>query len=285
MNTTTQTQPTVGIVYPPLDTTAAAKARVTFASVLKSEWLKFRTLRSSWALLLIAFGALAFIGIAASWSTIADFAHEQDHMDHFNALTDSMIGFELSQLAIGVLGVIFIAGEYSTGQIRSSLGAVPKRLPVLATKAALLSVLTFVVSLPAALLTFFVSQNILSKQHIQTTWSAPNVPRTVVGVALYLAVIALIGIGLGALTRNIAGGISAFVGVMIVLPGIASALPARWADRINKYLPSNAGRSLMSFQSDFANTSLSPWRGFGLFVAYTALLLAVAAVTLKRRDA
>jgi ABC-2 type transport system permease protein len=196
-----------------------------------------------------------------------------------------MVGFELSQLAVGVLGILFMAGEYSTGQIRSSLGAVPKRLPVLFTKAGLFSALTFLTMLPAALIAFFVSQRILSKQHIQTSWSAPNVSRSVIGVALYLAVIAIIGIGLGALIRNIAGGISAFVGIMIVIPGIASALPARWADRINKYLPSNAGRALMSFNSDFTNTTLSPWRGFALFCGYTTLLIVAAAIMLKRRDA
>jgi ABC-2 type transport system permease protein len=284
-NITSSSSAPTEVHYPFLGADIATRLKVTPLRVIRSEWVKLRTLRSTWALMAIAIGSLAFIGIAACWSTIADFAHEMDHMDHFNPLTDSMVGFELSQLAIGVLGILFMAGEYSTGQIRSSLGAVPKRLPMLFTKAGLFSALTFIVMLPAALISFFVSQRILSAQHIQTTWAAPNVSRSVIGVALYLAVIAIIGVGLGALIRNIAGGISAFVGIMIVIPGIASALPARWADRINKYLPSNAGRALMSFNSDFANTSLSPWRGFALFCGYTTLLIVAAAVMLKRRDA
>jgi ABC-2 type transport system permease protein len=283
--TTTSPAP---MVIPHLQVPNLDKVRVTPITVLKSEWLKLRTLRSSWALMIIAFGALAGIGIALSWSTIADFSHMHGReLDHFNALTDSMTGFELSTLAIGVLGILFMAGEYSTGQIRSSLGAVPKRLPVLFTKAGLLAILTFVTMLPAALITFFVSQKILSKQHIQTTWSTPTVARTVIGVALYLTVIAVIGVGLGALIRNIAGGIAAFVGIMIVLPAIAGGLPVRWGDRINKYLPSNAGRALLNFQSDFQSSNLNfkPWTGFTVFVAYALALLAIAAVMLKRRDA
>jgi ABC-2 type transport system permease protein len=275
-------------VIPPLKVAKPDSVKVTPASVVKSEWLKLRTLRSSWALMAIAFGALAFVGIALSWSTISEFASGHDHgFDHFNALTDSMTGFELSQLAIGVLGILFIAGEYSTGQIRSSLGAVPKRLPMLLSKTGLLAALTFVTMLPAAFITFFGSQRILSQQHIQTTWSSPTVARTVIGVVLYLTVIAVIGVGLGAIIRNIAGGIAAFVGIMIVLPAIAGALPQTWGDRINKFLPSNAGRALLNFQSDFqgGNLMLKPWTGFALFVAYALALVAVAAILLKRRDA
>jgi ABC-2 type transport system permease protein len=178
---------------------------------------------------------------------------------------------------------MFIGGEYSTGQIRSSLSAVPTRLPVLWTKAGLLGAVTFITMIPAALFTFFVSQRILAKQHIQTTWSSPNVPRSVIGVVLYLPVIAMIGVGLGALLRNIAGGIAGFVGIMTVLPASTSALPQHWGDKINKFLPSSAGRALMSFQSN--NHMLKPWTGFALFLGYALALLVVASGMLKRRDA
>ena len=285
--TITSTQ-SATLVIPALTVDDPDSVRVSPTHVLKSEWLKLRTLRSSWALMAIAFGALTFVGLALSWSTISEVASGQARaLEHFNALSDSMTGLELSQLAIGVLAILFIAGEYSSGQIRSSLGAVPKRLPMLLAKTGLLAVLTFVTMLPAALITFFGSQRILSQQHLQTAWGAPTVPRTVLGVVLYLTVIAIIGVGLGAVIRNIAGGIAAFVGIMIVLPAIAGALPQTWGDRINKYLPSNAGRALLNLESDFqgGNLMLKPWTGFAVFVAYALALLIVAAVLLKRRDA
>lgn len=275
---------TLDAIPPGLEPEARSRVRVTPARVFKSEWIKFRTLRSSWLLLLVAFGSLATIGIAVNWSTIADWAHmNAREFRHFNALDDSLVGFQLSQLAVGVLGILVIAGEYSTGMIRSSLSAVPNRLPILWAKTILVATLTLVVSLPASLITFFGSQRILSSHNLQTSWSAPNVPRTVLGVALYLTVVAVIGVALGALIRNIAGAIATFVGIMLVLPAIASSLPPTWADRINPFLPSTAGQALMAFRAD--TRVMLPWNGFVLFVVYAAALLGVAAFLLKRKDA
>jgi ABC-type transport system involved in multi-copper enzyme maturation permease subunit len=202
---------------------------------------------------------------------------------HFSPLGDPMSGFNLSQLAVGVLGVLLIAGEYSGGMIRATLGAVPQRLPVLWAKLAVFMTVTLVTMLPAAVVTFFVSQRLLSAQHIQTTWDAPNVARSVIGIGLYLTVVAALSIGLGAVIRNVAGAIGVFVGIILVLPVIASALPQTWGDRINKWLPSNAGQALMSFGSD--NTTLSPWRGFMVFCLYAVAAVAAAAILLRRRDA
>jgi len=279
-----QTSSTIDLIVPEMAPDAMAGVRVTQARVFRSEWIKFRTLRSSWLLLAVAFGSLATIGIAVNWSTILDFAHmDARELSHFNALDDSMVGFQLTQLAVGVLGILIIAGEYSTGMIRSSLAAVPNRLPMLWAKTVLVAALTFVVSVPASLITFFGSQRVLSSHHLQTSWSAPNVPRTVLGVALYLTVVAVMGVALGALIRNIAGAIATFVGIMLVLPGIAGSLPPTWADRINPYLPPTAGQALLAFRAD--TRVMLPWNGFALFVAYTVGLLGIAAFMLKRKDA
>jgi ABC-type transport system involved in multi-copper enzyme maturation permease subunit len=260
------------------------RLRVTQSRVIRSEWLKMRTLRSSWLTMALAIVSMAGIGIVIAWSTANDWTHMRPREKlHFNPLADPLSGLFLAQLAIGVLGVLLIAGEYSTGMIKASLGAVPKRLPVLWAKLGVFTTLTLVTMLPSAVITFFLSQRLLSVQHIQTTWSTPNVARSVIGVGLYLTVVAALGIGLGAIVRNVAGAIATLVGVLLVVPVIATALPQTWGDRINKWLPSNAGQALMSLGSD--NTTLSPWRGFAVFCGYAIATMVIAAIMFKRRDA
>lgn len=273
-----------GLSIPEMTTDEAARLRVTQARVIRSEWLKMRTLRSSWLTLSLAVASIAGVGIVIAWSTANDWNNMRPREKaHFNPLADPLAGFNLAQLAIGVLGVLLVAGEYSTGMIRASLGAVPKRLPVLWAKLGVFTTITLVTMLPTAVITFFISQRLLSSRHIQTTWSTPTVARTVIGIGLYLTVVAALGIALGAILRNVAGAIAALVGVLLVVPVVASALPQTWGDRINKWLPSNAGQALLSVSSD--NTTLSPWRGFAVFCGYAALALTAAAILLKRRDA
>jgi len=276
----TPTAPTA----PRLSADEVADIDVTAARVVRSEWVKLRTLRSTWLTMALAVLAVPGIGIAIAWSTANDWPNMRArHREHFNPLADPLSGFNLAQLAIGVLGVLLTAGEYSAGMIRATFAAVPRRVPVLWAKLGVFTTLTLVTMLPIAIFTFFASQRFLATQHIQTTWSTPGVARSVIGVGLYLTVAAALAIGLGAIIRNVAGGIGAFVGVILVLPVVASALPQTWGDRLNKWLPSNAGQALMSVTSD--NTTLSPWRGFLVFGLWAVGALVVAAVLLRRRDA
>ena len=267
-----------------LTTESGKPLRVTQLRSLRVELMKMRTLRSTYLTLAVAISSLAAIGVIISWTTANDWLHMRGRERlHFNPLDDSLAGFQLAQLAIGVLGVLIIASEYSTGMIRASLAAVPRRLPMLWAKLGVFATVTFATMLPSSLFAFFVSQRLLSVRHIQTSWAVPGVARTVIGVALYLTVVALIGVALGAILRNVAGAIATLVGVLLILPVIASALPQTWADRINKYLPSNAGQALMSFSSD--SRQMSPWRGFALFCGYAAFAIVVAAFALRKRDA
>lgn len=271
-------------VAPMLSDAEAGAIRVTSWRVTRSEWLKFRTLRSSWLTMALAIVSVPGIGIAIAWSTANDWPNMRPREKlHFDALADPLSGFNLAQLAVGVLAVMLIAGEYSGGMIRATLAAVPRRLPVLWAKVGVLTTLTLVTMVPAAVFTFFVSEHLLAVRHIGITWSTPNVPRIVIGLGLYLTVVAALAMGIGAIVRNVAGGIGAFVGIILVLPVIASALPQTWGDRINKWLPSNAGQALMSVSSD--NTTLSPWRGFLVFAGYAVAALIAAAILLRRRDA
>ena len=280
--TTLDTAPAIAL--PTMSADDIDNLDVTPARVIRSEWLKMRTLRSTWLTMALAVASVPGIGIAIAWSTANDWLKMRPRERlHFNPLADPLSGFNLAQLAIGVLGVLIIAGEYPAGMIRATLGAVPRRLPVLWAKLGVFTTITLVAMVPVSVFTFFVSQRLLSSRHIQTTWSTPDVARSVIGVGLYLTVAAALAIGLGAIIRNVAGAIGAFVGVILVLPVIASALPQTWGDRINKWLPSNAGQALMSVVSD--NTTLSPWRGFAVFCGWALLALVIAAVLLRRRDA
>jgi len=272
------------LAVPRLSADDAGQLKVTQTRVVRSEWLKMRTLRSSWLTFGLAVLSVPGIGIAIAWSTANDWTHMRPRQQNrFDPLGDPLSGFNLSQLAIGVLGILLISGEYSGGMIRATLAAVPKRLPVLWAKLAVFTTITLVFMVPTAIFTFFASEKLLSVRHIQTSWSTPNVPRIVIGIGLYLAVIAVLAIGIGAITRNVATAIGAFVAILLVLPVIASALPQIWADRINKWLPSEAGQALLGISSDTA--TLSPWRGFAVFCGYAALSVVIAAMLLKRRDA
>jgi ABC-2 type transport system permease protein len=259
------------------------RGKVTQARVIVSEWTKLRSVRSTrWSLLVatvltIGFPILASAVISAHWG------HRSPQENaNFNPLDPALIGSQIAQLAIGILGVLIITAEYSTGMIRATFTAVPKRLPVLWAKAIVFAVVTFALMLPSVLIAFFSSQSILSRHHASYSWSHPGVARAVIGAALYLTVIAVLTIGLGTILRNTAGGIAAFAAIFFVIPPLLNVLPQSWNDAITPYLPSNAGRSIISITHDAH--ALAPWTGFALFCGYAALAMVVAAVLLVRRD-
>jgi hypothetical protein len=258
--------------------------RVTQLRVAVSEWTKLRSLRSTlWslfaAILLTILLPVLFAAITSShWGSMS--AHERADR---HPLDIALAGVNLSQLAIAVLGVLVITGEYSTGMIRASFAAVPKRLPVLWAKTAVFGLVTLLLMVGPVLIAFFASQAILSRHHIlQVSFSHPGVARSVIGGAVYLMLVGIFALGIGAIVRNTAGAIATFAGIFFVIPPLMNILPSSWNDAISKYLPSEAGRQLFSLTHD-AN-SLSPGAGGLLFLGYCALTLAIAAVLLVRRD-
>ena len=263
----------------------ADRSRVTQARVALSEWTKFVSLRSTrWSLgvgflltiaLPIVFGAVT----ASHWAHMS--AGERAGR---NPLDIALAGVNVAQLAIAVLGVLVITGEYSTGMIRSSLIAVPKRLPVLWAKIGVYAVVSFVLTVPAVIIAFFASQAVLSRHHIlQISFGDPGVARSLLGGALYVMLVGIFALGIGAIVRNTAGGIATFAGIFFVIPPLMNILPLSWNNAISQYLPSEAGRQLFSLHQ--GAHSLSPTMGGLLMVGYCALAVAVAAVLLVRRDA
>jgi ABC-2 type transport system permease protein len=277
------------ITSPQPDTAPAASrrphGRVTMPNVLRSEWTKLSTLRSSRWSMLISLIAMAGLGplIAAvqmgRWGQLQ--AHDRLSYDSINT---GVGGWHLAQLTIGVLGVLVITGEYSTGMIRSSLMAVPRRLPVLWAKLLVFAAVTFVLMLIASLISFFAVQAIVTQHHVQHSISSPGALRTVIGAALFLTVLSLLCVGIGGILRNTAGGIATFVGLLFVLPGISAILPSSLNNDISPYLPLSAGTTVVSHSFDNPH-HLSVWGGFALFCAYAAIAIIGAAISLRRRDA
>lgn len=257
---------------------------VTQLNVLRSEWTKLWSLRSTRWSLLFAFVTMAGLGPLIATVTMSRWGrlslHERITFDPINT---ALGGYHLAQLAIGVLGVLVISGEYSTGQIRSTLMAVPRRLPVLWAKAATFAGVAFTLTLIASLIAFFVSQAVLTRHHVNVSIGHAPALRAVIGTGLYMVVLGVFALSLGALVRNTAGGIAIFAGVLFVLPGLAHVLPTSTFNAINPYLPSNAGSDVLSNTTDAG--MLAPWTGFALFCAYSVVTFLAAAVLLVRRDA
>jgi ABC-type transport system involved in multi-copper enzyme maturation permease subunit len=262
---------------------AVARGRVTQGRVLQAEWTKLWSLRSTRWSLLAAVVAMAGLGVLICAVQMSRWSHLtlQERLD-FKPIETSLGGVNLAQLAIGVLGVLIISGEYSTGMIRSSVMAVPRRLPVLWAKIGVFSAVTFVLMLVSSLVAFLASQAILTSHHVNVGLGAPNALRAVVGTALFLTVLGILCVAIGSLVRNSAGGISAFVGVLFVLPGIVSILPNSLGRSIGPYLPSNAGAAITNAVPE--PQLLAPWAGFGLFCGYTAVAVVAAAFMFLRRD-
>ena len=226
--------------------------------MLRSEWTKFRSLRSTIWTLLVA--VVLMIGLGALFSAVtASQFHTFSASDRlqFDPVSTSLNGTLFAQLAVGVLGVLLISGEYSTGMIRSSLTAVPQRLPMLWAKLAVFAGITFAVMLVASFVSFFLGQSLLSSHDLNVSVSSPGALRSIFGVALYVTVAGLIGVALGALLRNTAAAISTFVGVFFVLPPLTQLLPSSWTNHFVQYLPSNAGSAIYGGGEDISH-ALAP---------------------------
>ncbi len=255
---------------------------VTLGRVLASEWVKLRSLRSSWLTLALAVAGLVAVGLIGGYLINHDWAHMRAaRQARFDPIGTSLDGLNFSQLAIGVLGVLFVTGEYGTGQIRSSLAAAPTRLPIFWAKTLLFGAVTLVLMQLSAFVAFFGGQATLGTHG--TSLAAAGALRAVVGTGLYLTVVALLGVGLGFVVRNTAGGIAALVGLLLVLPGILAILPDSWQTTIGPYLPSNAGAAIYDLHPDPG--TLPPWTGLGVFFLYALAALIAGAIVLQRRDA
>jgi len=253
---------------------------VSQVRVIRSEWTKLRSLPSTiWCLLATV---VLVVGVGLAYATLR-VARPPADPSTFDSAAVSLAGVQLAPFAIGVLGVLLITGEYATGSIRVSLAAVPGRLPMLWGKAIVFGLVALVLCVPAVLASFLAGQSILSAKDLDIGLGEPGVVRAVLGSALFLTAVGLLGLGLGALLRNTAGAISALFGLLFAPQLVLGLLPESVSDAAYRYLPTPAGAAVSSVHQD--PLALSPWTGFGLFCLYTAIVLGLAAWQLRRRDA
>jgi ABC-2 type transport system permease protein len=255
-----------------------------FSDVLRAEWTKARTVPSTMWSLIIA--AVLGIGLGALISALA--ANHYANSSPSSRLTwdptsISNSGLSIAQLAIGVLGVLLVTSEYSSGAIASTLAAVPRRRRLLAAKSVVIMVLTFVVVEIIAFAAFLIGQAVISGHAPTATLGQPGVIRALIGAGLYGALLGMMGLAFGTIIRNAAGAIAVLVAILFVLPGIAGALPTSIEHTVQEYWPTQAGGQVTVVVRT-ANT-LAPWPGLGVFLLFVAILSLAAFTLLNRRDA
>ncbi len=256
-----------------------------FRSVLGTEWIKLRSVRSTmWTLLATAIIGVGLGAIVTSAQASRFDTRSLAAQRAFDPTRASLSGFLFAQLAIGVLGVLIVSAEYSTGTIRATFSAIPRRLLVLVAKALLFGAIVFVVGEALAFVAFFVGQRILTGHTPTASLSDASVLRAVISSGLYLVVLGLLALGIAAIIRHTAAAISAFVGILFLLPIIAAVLPSSFSDDVSRFLPQQIGIVMMTGHYHGSDT-FGPWTGFLLLCGYAAASLVVASVLLVRRDA
>jgi hypothetical protein len=268
-------------------TTDIAPAPTTvqvFAANIRAEWTKLRSVRSTvWTLLAtvglaIGFGALIGASQMSSWDDL-----DPAERLRFDPTSFSLSGLFMAQLAVGVLGVLIVTSEYATGQIRATFGATPQRLTVLAAKATTFTGVVLATGVVASFSAFCVGQALFASKGLDASITDPGVLRAVVGGALYLTGIGLLGVGVGTLLRRTAGATAALVALLFIVPLVTGFLPSSFQETIGKYLPAQAGMAIFNVIPD--PRALTPWVGFAVLLAYGAIALAAGALTVTRRDA
>jgi ABC-2 type transport system permease protein len=265
-------------------------AKAGFGRLLLSEWTKLRSVRSTvWTLLLFVVITIG-LTVLISWLTNSNWdTGPRSGVRDARVIADPVsvilgVGVGLGQLTICVLGAMVITTEYSTGVVRASLLAVPRRIPMLLAKAAVFGGIVLVLSEIVCFGSFFVGSAILH-DHVPVSLGDPGVARAVAGAGLYLTVLGLIALAIGTLIRHTAGAIATVIGLVLVVPIITSLLPSNtFDDHLNAYLPSQAGPLITHVQQQPGDL-LSPWQGFGVLCVYAVVLLAAAMIFLRRRDA
>ena len=256
---------------------AAGESRPLLLDVVRCEWTKLWSVRSTcWALLATA---AALVSLAAVFPAAGPAAPS-------DPAAYGLSGFFQAQLGAAVFGVLAITSEYATGSIRATLSATPQRITVLSAKTIVVAATMTVVGIASAFLAFFVAAQVFAAKDVSIALTDPGALRAVIGTGLYLAVLAVLALALGALLRSSVATIAVVVGLMLVLPGIATALPADWQDVVVAYLPAEAGQAIIGhtrFAVDDAHL-LDPWTGFALLCAYTVIALTAAGIALARRD-
>ncbi|MFJ1799976.1 ABC transporter permease [Streptomyces sp. NPDC088180] len=251
--------------------------RITAPRILRSEWHKLHSLRSTWITLISAVVMVLGVGLVMG-GTYTSGGGDSD----VDTVVLTLYGSLLGQLCLIVLGILMTAGEYATGMIRSSLTAVPTRLPVLWAKAAVFAATVFTVMFATALVTFAAAQAFLHDTDQAASLTGPGILRALAGNAAALTLLGLLALGLGALLRSVPGAIGAFIGGVMILPKILGMLPYDAVERAIMYFPTQAAGALGS-ATPIPGT-VSPGPALLALSLWAGTTLAAAALALNRRD-
>lgn len=273
---------------------AQSTSGLTFGRILRSEFIKLFTVRSTFwcfAIVIVVSMGLSTLLAATFDAGGGGIPSEQQQASWVQLAT---IGSTFSQLVVAVLGVLVISGEYTTGMIRSTLTAVPRRLPMLVGKAVVIGVTTFIVGAIALVGAAILPIGLLSAAGIEPNPGDPSVWLALLGGAGYLGLLAVLSLAIGAIVRNSAGGIATALGLVLVLPTVlnifAAVTQAAWAPNLSAFLPSSAGSRMSAFVGSAeeaipGTVLLEPWQATLVLLAWVAVFFAVASILIKRRDA
>jgi len=258
--------------------------RLSFWHLVSSEWIKLRSLRSTESAYIIIIVMSIGMALLMAGNITGPASPEQaiPHEAQARLIAGTTVfGVYFGQLVVVVLGVLVISGEYTTGMIRSTLTAAPKRLPALWAKGLVLFVTTFVVGLISTVGAILAVMPILAGQGITASLLDPDVYQPALNGALYLALLSAFGLGVGTMLRSSAGGIAVALGVLLLLPTLWMLIPYDWARDATAYLLPNAGADFFGA----GDNGLEYWQSLLVILAWIAVSLAGAAALLKRRDA
>ena len=287
-NTQTNTAESAGSPAPRGESGTHAVGRhqseVTLARVTRSEVTKLYSLRSVVValgiavLLIIGSGVFAAVGIIVSDAPTTPTGEDATA----DPLGGSLTGISPAMFAVAAVGVIAVTSEFTSGTIQASFAAVPRRLTVLFGKALALAIVVLPVSVASTLVAFLGAKAVLATEELHITLTEPGVARALVGAGLYLTGVALMAAGFGWLLRNTAGALAVLFGLLVVVPVVGFFLPPAVARVVVPLLPNNAGTAIMQIQ---AGDMLPPWTGISVFYLYVAVVLALAVLAVRRRDA
>ncbi len=263
-------------------TTPTAPTSIGFPNLLRSEWTKLRSIRSTYWTAGSAVLASIVLGIIICARTAYNINHGIDSTDGLDATLTSLNGLYIAQVAIGILGVLTISSEYGTGMIRATFTAVPQRRALLAAKGVVFAAATLLAGEIMSFTAFGIGQALLARAHAGASLSQPGVLRATIGGGLYLTAVGLLGFGIGALVRNTAGALSAFFGTLFALTALTDLLPTNWRNDVINYMPANAGSQIITVIHPAG--ALAPWAGLGVLSLYALAALTAATILITRRD-
>ena len=264
----------------------SANGRANLAGVIRSEITKVRSVRSTYWTMIVLLVITIGIGALVSWLTGSHWSQASaSDKAGFDPASRALVGLYFGQFVIVVLGSMTITAEYSTGMIRTSLTAMPRRGVFYLAKALVFTVVALIIGEVASFVAFFLGQALLGTAPvpISTTLGAPHVLRAVIGGGLFVAACGLFAFGIGTLVRHTAAAISIAIGVLFVVPIIVNFLPSSWNNDILRFLPSEGGTAI--WRTTQAAHEWPAWGEFSVFLGYTALVLIAGYILFRRRDA